>query len=145
MTQLSLHFTLDELCITGTGLPNVPNKKELENLTYLCEQLELVRELFDGAAIIVSSGFRCKSVNSAVGGAKTSHHLLGSAADFSIKGFTPYEIVEKIAESDIEYCQIIQEFGKWVHFSAIKSNNKREILTASKINGKTVYTVGNHK
>lgn len=140
MTQLSPHFTLDELCITGTGLPNVPNKTELENLTYLASQLELVRALFD-APIHVSSGFRCSAVNKAVGGAKTSHHLLGCAADFTVSCVDIDAAAQIIADSSLDWCQLILE-PSWLHISFIKGNAKREVLTAKRVKGKMIYSVG---
>lgn len=46
----------------------------------LLETLNKVREEF-GQSIIVTSGFRCKRHNSAIGGAVASQHLLGTAVD----------------------------------------------------------------
>lgn len=142
MTQLSKNFSLSEMTRTQTGLPNVPNKKELENLTYLCEQLELVRELFDGAAIIVSSGFRCDAVNKAIGGAKTSEHKTGSAADFVVKGFDLDDVAKTIAESDLPFGQLIRE-PSWCHISFTRGSAKRQVLTAERDkNGKMIYSSG---
>jgi uncharacterized protein YcbK (DUF882 family) len=55
----------------------VPNLR-LNNA--LLETLNRVRERF-AKPIIVTSGFRCKKHNNAIGGAVASQHLLGTAAD----------------------------------------------------------------
>lgn len=80
-----------------------------------------------------------------MGAKKNSDHLYGFAVDFKIEGFTPYEIVEKIAESDIEFKQLLNEFQRWVHISFEPGKNRKEVLTSSKVKGKTMWTAGNHK
>ena len=42
--RLSQHFTLGELCKTKTGIENVPNEAQVENLKRLCSWLEELRE-----------------------------------------------------------------------------------------------------
>ena len=42
-TRLSPHFTLGELCKTKTGIENVPNEAQVENLKRLCRWLEQLR------------------------------------------------------------------------------------------------------
>lgn len=77
---LSAHFALAELTRTGTGLRNVPSPGEVENLRTLCRVLlEPIRERF--GPIGISSGFRGAKVNEAVGGARSSAHRFGLAAD----------------------------------------------------------------
>ena len=45
-----------------------------------------------GVPIIIVSGYRCPLHNRAVGGAKTSQHVLGTAVDFRIPGFEAEEV-----------------------------------------------------
>ena len=42
-TNLSEHFTLGELTKTKTGINNVPNEEQVENLKRLCGWLEQLR------------------------------------------------------------------------------------------------------
>ena len=42
--RLSQHFTLGELCKTKTGIENVPNEAQVENLKRVCQWLEELRE-----------------------------------------------------------------------------------------------------
>jgi uncharacterized protein YcbK (DUF882 family) len=59
--------------------------------------LELVRMHFN-APVTVTSSYRCEKHNAAVGGAKSSKHLLGIAADIKVKGFEP-EMVYQYLDS----------------------------------------------
>ena len=47
--------------------------------------LQCIREHF-GAPVHITSGYRTGAHNAAVGGSKTSQHLLGKAADFWVEG-----------------------------------------------------------
>jgi len=42
-TNLSEHFTLRELCKTRTGIENVPNEEQVDNLRRVCRWLEQLR------------------------------------------------------------------------------------------------------
>ena len=82
VSKLSPHFTLSELTVTSTGLPNEPDEYHLANLIQLCRLvLEPWRERT--GALRVTSGFRSTEVNRAVGGSARSQHLKGEAVDVS--------------------------------------------------------------
>jgi len=55
--------------------------------------LEAVREHFN-APVTINSGFRCMYHNMAVGGALSSYHMRGMAADIQVKGATPQEVYQ---------------------------------------------------
>lgn len=75
------YFSFAELTATNTGKPNNPSIWEhISNLTTLGLFLDAVRAEF-GKPIRVNCAFRSEAVNVAVGGAKTSAHLKGLAAD----------------------------------------------------------------
>lgn len=120
------YFTIEELSVTNTGLANIPNEEQTNNLIALVDNiLDPLRELLN-APIKVSSGFRCNAVNTAVGGAKTSQHLKGKAAD--IECFDN-EILFNLIKDNFVFDQLINEYNfKWVHVSYSKSN-RRQILT----------------
>ena len=118
MTQLSVHFTLDELTHTDhRQFDNTPNASELANLIRLAGLLEDVKILLGGKPIIVNSAFRSKAVNDAVGSKDSSQHRIGCAADIRVPGVTPDEVVRAVIASGIEYDQIIREFDRWTHIS----------------------------
>ena len=89
LMNLSEHMTLAELCKTNTGIENVPNEAQVENLKRLCRWLERLRRRWNDLyadignggmeePLIVNSGYRSPAVNKAVGGAPTSR--TGAAA-----------------------------------------------------------------
>ena len=59
--------------------------------------LQCIREHF-GKPITITSGYRTAAHNAAVGGAKSSQHLLGRAADFYVEG-VPVATVAAYAET----------------------------------------------
>jgi uncharacterized protein YcbK (DUF882 family) len=139
MTQLTPHFTLDELTASETaernGWDNSPNDQELANLTRLADFLEQVKVVLGGKPIMISSGLRTKKVNDAVGSKDTSQHRTGCAADFKVPGMTPDEVVRKVIASGIGYDQVISEFGRWTHISVpstVDTAPRRQALTIDK-------------
>ena len=59
--------------------------------------LQAIREHF-GKAVTITSGYRTAAHNAAVGGSKSSQHLLGRAADFWVED-TPVASVAAYAET----------------------------------------------
>jgi len=121
MTQVTPHFTLEELTASETaernGWDNNPNGYERENLARLADLLEQVKVVLGGKPIMINSAFRCKQVNDAVGSKDTSQHRTGCAADIRVPGMTPDQVVKAIIASGIGYDQIIREFDRWTHIS----------------------------
>ena len=118
MTQLTEHFTLEELTHTDhRQFDNTPNTAELANLQRLAEFLERVKMVLRGKPIMINSAFRSKQVNDAVGSKDTSQHRVGCAADIRVPSMTPNEVVQTLMASGLEYDQIIREFDSWTHIS----------------------------
>ena len=114
---LSKHFTLGELTVTGSGLPNNPNPTELAWLKQLA--VNILQPLRDraGVPLVVTSGFRSNAVNRAAGGAASSQHRLGQAADFTVAGMAPIDTCRLIIAMGLPFDQLIQEHHRWVHVS----------------------------
>ena len=90
--KLSEHFRLSEFVSSPTArrlrIDNTPDSAALHNLQLLCTYLlEPIRKAFR-QPIIINSGYRCRQLNRAVGGAQRSLHLSGRAADI-VAGITP--------------------------------------------------------
>lgn len=136
MTQLSEHFTLEELTHTDhRELSNEPNESETENLKRLAAFLEQVKTVLGGKPVMVNSAFRSKAVNDAVGSKDTSQHRIGCAADIRIPGMEPNDVVKAVIASGIEYDQIIREFDRWTHISVpnkTTDNPRRQALIIDK-------------
>ena len=75
------NFTFNELIKTYTGLDNMPNDMNIiKNLCRLADFLQTIRNELH-LPIIITSGYRSKEVNEAVGCASSSYHVKGLAVD----------------------------------------------------------------
>jgi hypothetical protein len=150
--KLSEHFSLEEFTKSQTGerlgIDNEPSETHLENLKRLCTNvLEVVRENL--GPVHINSGYRGVELNKAVGGAATSQHCYGEAADIEIPGMSNSDLAKWI-EKNCQYDQLILECYKpgvptsgWVHCSyKAGGGNRKEVLTASMVNGKMRYIQG---
>lgn len=118
MTQLSKHFTLEELTVTDhRTLDNSPKQEEISNLQRLAQFLEEVKTVLGGKPVMINSAYRSKAVNDAVGSSDRSQHRLGCAADIRVPGMTPDQVVRAIIAAGLPYDQIIREFDRWTHVS----------------------------
>jgi len=128
--NLSEHFTLKELTVTThKNIDNTAPPGVIDNLKRLANFLEKVRTLLKNKPIIITSGYRCKTLNDAVGSKDSSQHLIGCAADFHVEGMNIDKIINTIIDSDLEYDQVIREFGVgtlgWCHISIPSSQDQK--------------------
>ena len=153
MTMLTNNFSLHEMIKSETAIrrdmDNTPHSDEVvHNLTMLCEQvLQPLRDVY-GVGIKVNSGYRSPDVNAAVGGSRTSDHCKGQAADIEIPGVANADLAQYIADN-FNFTQLILEFytqgvpdSGWVHVSYDSNNLKKQVMTAVRQSGKTVYLQG---
>ena len=86
---------------------------------------------------MISSAFRSKAVNDAVGSRDTSQHRQGLACDFKVPGVVPDAVVRTIIAANLPFDQIIREFsdpvagGGWTHIS-ISEKPRRQALIIDK-------------
>lgn len=145
--MLSAHFSMDELTVSQEavrkGIDNTPHGEQASNLARLAETLETVRSIL-GKPITVNSAYRSPAVNAAIGGASTSEHCDGRAADIICPAYgTPFQVATALYSSGIDFNQLIYE-GSWVHISIPKigTGPKRQAMTARFKNGKATYIQG---
>ena len=148
--RISKHISYKEATQSQTatrlGIPNVPSQYDVQNMQLLAEKVfEPLREFFD-VPIYVSSFYRSKELNKAIGGSSRSQHCEGRAIDLDdvYGGVTNAEMFQFIANI-LDYDQLIWEFGNdenpaWVHVSYVSEDqNRKQMLRATKKNGKTIY------
>ena len=75
--NLTKHFKLREFLVTSTGLPNHPDAIVRQRLIVLAVYLERVRKAGNDLPITITSGYRSRAVNNAVGGSKTAAMVMG--------------------------------------------------------------------
>lgn len=128
--KLGKYFTLEELTVTNSKFLNVPGISERAALAELVKNvLDPAREEL-GFSIKVNSGYRSPAVNKAVGGAATSQHVNGQAADLDCADNAK---LFNIIRDNFVFDQLIWEAGDdnqpaWVHVSYRTQGNRCEVL-----------------
>lgn len=137
-TRLSEHFTLEEMCRSGAALKhhidNTPDREQTERLRQLClNVLEPLRRRF--GVIRITSGFRSERLNAIVGGANTSQHMRGEAADIHISGMETGRKMYAYITANLDFDQLLFEHSMsngacWLHVSykTGKGQNRRQAI-----------------
>ena len=145
------YFSIAELTASASAerlaIDNTPPRAARKMLTILVEQLlDPIRRRY-GAPIIVTSGYRCPALNTAVGGVANSHHIVGCAADI-VGGLPPppptggghlppnrylYElIIQMQREGCIRFTQLIAEEGyRWLHISYVPGMLRNQVINVN--------------
>jgi zinc D-Ala-D-Ala carboxypeptidase len=150
--KLSNHLDLSEVVRSDMakrkGINNMPTQEHLQNLKKLAENIFEPIRLHFGVPIMVSSGYRSRALNTAIGGSLTSQHCSGEAIDIDMDG-TSRGVTNKMVfdyiKDNLNFDQLIYEFGTinspdWVHVSFESTGKQRnQVLRAIKSGGKTKY------
>ena len=134
-SKLSEHFSLRELTKTNTGIDNVPDEEQVNNLKRVCQWLERLRSKRN-EPIIINSGYRSPQVNRAMGGAPNSNHLTGCAVDIHVSGME--QLIRYAAilldisdERQEDFDELLLERSPrgsyWLHFAVRPFGNRRRI------------------
>ena len=91
-----------------------------------------------GQPLHVNSGYRCPKLNAAVGGAATSQHTKGEAAD--IKAEHPVKLAQLAYDLGLPYDQMII-YPTFVHFShKLRGEQRRQVLYNKSYKGRRITT-----
>ncbi len=132
-----MYFTLEELTRSDTAiakkLDNTPDEQAIKNLNTLVDNvLDPLRKLY-GKPIIVTSGYRSPEVNKAVKGSKTSQHVLGEAADITVRSKKENKKLFNLIKDNLPFDQLINEHNySWVHVSYRDGRLRKQILNIGK-------------
>lgn len=123
--MVSIYFKLCEATVTGTGIKNIPNDTELDNIIYAAARMDLIRREIH-TPVFTTSWFRSDEVNKAVGGVSNSAHRLGLAIDFHCGNVDIELIYDKLIQlckrGTISYDQLIYYPKKNFIHIAFKNN-----------------------
>ena len=148
--KLSKNLSLKEATKSNTatrlGIKNEPEQWEIDNLRAVAENIfQPIRDHF-GIPIGISSGYRCKELNKAIGGSKYSQHMIGEALDIDadIYGKVTNAEIFNYIKNNLEWDQMIWEFGddeepNWVHVSYKEAGTNRKQLRRAYRDEKGIY------
>lgn len=130
------HFTYYELTRTEHRDYLIENRRVPKALEPAAEELgqtmETVRSWW-GKPVFTHSAYRCPALNTAIGGAKHSQHMLFQAIDFHVHGVSLQTAFTRIASSDIPFGQLLLEgpdpangAASWIHLSLGEPYRPRE-------------------
>jgi len=130
--MVSKHISYSEATTSPTGLrlgiDNTPNSVELKAMLLVADKcFEPLREWY-GKPIKINSFYRCKALNTAVGGSATSDHINGCSIDLTGGNKEENEKLFNWAKDNLEFDQLINEYDfTWVHISYRASGNRKQI------------------
>lgn len=135
--ELTPHFSLDEFTRSATalrlGIDNSPSVEAISNLQNLCQQVLEPLRLHFGCPIIISSGYRCRRLNKAVGGVAHSQHITGEAADIHLPDISTGHAWFDYIYRHLPFDQLIWEHchgTTWIHVSICRNYaaNRHQVL-----------------
>jgi zinc D-Ala-D-Ala carboxypeptidase len=152
MQRISQHISYKEATFSQTAIrkdiDNIPSEEILERMRIVAENIFEPLRAHVGGPIKINSFYRSIVLNTAIGGSKSSQHTRGEAIDLDdTLGCMSNKDMFTFIKDELDFDQLIWEFGDdenpaWVHVSYVSpENNRRRILKAEKINGKTTYNI----
>lgn len=132
------YFNFTELTASATAerlaIDNTPPHAARKMLTILIEQLlDPIRRRY-GAPIIVTSGYRCPALNTAVGGVTNRHHIIGCAADITTGTIENnrklFDLITDMQTTHrLRFTQLIAEEGyRWLHISYVPGMLRNQVI-----------------
>ena len=120
----------------------IPPPCHLERSREISPRAALGRDDNEGREepIIINSGYRSPAVNKAVGGAPTSNHLTGCAADIRVTGMEQLIryaaiLLDYADETGEEFDELLLEKNRsgafWLHFAVKPKGNRHKVLFIS--------------
>lgn len=145
--QISKYLTLEDAERSTTAKrKGINNRLPPELLPYAKLTAALYDQIYDhfNGNVYINSFYRSEALNKAIGGSKTSQHCFAQAIDVEGKNGVTNAMVLEYAKT-LNFDQIINEFQDakgepaWVHISVRESGNRKQLLKAVKVGGKTKY------
>lgn len=100
--MLSENFHVNEFACHCRACQYSHGKIQVDDVDFaLALLLENLRGML-GSPVAIVSGRRCSKHNASVGGAPRSQHLLGTAADIKVKGYSPKIVHLNLNDSPIK-------------------------------------------
>lgn len=131
-------FTFREFIISETagslGIENVP---DFEAISHICDLVKYILNpcrQYIGRPIYINSGYRSITLNAVVGGASSSQHLSGKAADITTLYNKADVDLFKFIVDKIDFDQCIR-YKTFIHISYNGKENRNQVI--DKVNKET--------
>lgn len=141
--KLTKHFQLEEFTRSVTadllGIDNTLNPESpydailIDNLRRLCEQVLEPLRAYANVPLYINSGYRSMILNRAIGGAPTSNHISGCAADIRIPDESTGRAWFRWLQEHVEFDELIWERETpitypWIHVALKPESNRRKLI-----------------
>lgn len=134
--RISKHISYNEAVFSATAIrnkiDNTPDSDTIDRMKLVAEKCFEPLRIWYKKAIKVNSFFRSWTLNTLVGGSKTSQHPLGEAIDISAGTRAENKKLFDWCKANLEFDQLIWEYGNsvgpdWIHISYRKNGNRKQI------------------
>mgnify|MGYP000011711425 FL=1 len=133
MSQITKHFNLNEFTRSDYAkkynIDNTPNQEQLFNIKMVAILMETVRNILGSKPLIITSGFRSKELNKAIGGVSNSAHTEGYAVDFYCNHLDIKEAASILEASMLIFDQLILESSRKIIHLSFDPKLRRDTLT----------------
>jgi zinc D-Ala-D-Ala carboxypeptidase len=144
--KLSNKFSVADITKSDTAKRRGFQEQFMPELRIIDNAKEVCINILDKIphAFFITSFYRCKRLNRAIGGSATSDHMDGCAVDIDSQNDLNNKLIFDWIKDNCTFDQLIWEFGDnehpdWVHVSYRKTGNRNQVLKAIKQNGNTKY------
>jgi hypothetical protein len=111
-----------------------------ENAKALAENVFEPLRLAMGKPIRCNSGYRSPEYNTKIRGVKGSQHTTAEAIDLDMGNKEDNKAMFDYIKNNLNFDQLINEFDySWIHVSFSRVKNRKQVLKAVKVSGKTKY------
>lgn len=131
MEKISEHISFEEATYSATAvkkkIKNIPDEASLYRMKIVAEEcFEPVRKWY-GKPIKVNSFYRCRALNTAVGGSASSQHITGQAIDIDAGSKVENKKLYDWMKANLIFDQLIWEKdGEWIHVSFCHKYNRNQ-------------------
>lgn len=127
------YFRLEEFTSSETAkrldIENNPNGGDIHNIVQLVKNVLDPARQYIGQPLYITSGFRSRELNAAVGGVLASQHCTGHAADITCSPKQLQLLYNYIANT-LDFDQLIYYIGRnFIHVSFVTHRrNRKQII-----------------
>lgn len=129
------YFTLDEFICSKTAdrlkIKNVPTAEIVQSLQYGVDMILEPLRRYMQSPVVITSGYRCDKLNTAVGGKSNSYHTKGMAADIHINSKEHAMAIMSYLSNNVSVDVALFEHSsnaQWIHVQWCISRNPRHII-----------------